>query len=59
MPAKLDRCVSDVKAEGKSEDSAWAICNSSVKEGQLATGMRLLTAKLSMNRMAQQLKKNH
>ncbi len=32
MPAKLDRCVSDVKGQGKSEDSAWAICNDSLKE---------------------------
>ncbi len=30
MPAKLDRCVKDVKNEGKSEDSAYAICNSSI-----------------------------
>lgn len=26
MPAKLDRCVDSVKADGKSEDSAYAIC---------------------------------
>lgn len=32
MPDKLDRCVSDVKGQGKSEDSAWAICKSSTKE---------------------------
>ena len=32
MPAKLDRCVDDVKAEGKSTDSAWAICKSSTGE---------------------------
>lgn len=32
MPEKLDRCVKDVKGQGKSEDSAWAICNDSVKE---------------------------
>jgi len=32
MPAKLDRCVNDVKAEGKSEDSAYAICNASIEE---------------------------
>ena len=31
MPEKLDRCVNDVKAEGKSEDSAYAICNSSIE----------------------------
>lgn len=32
MPEKLDRCVSDVKGQGKSSDSAWAICNSSIGE---------------------------
>ena len=32
MPEKLDRCVSDVKGQGKSEDSAWAICTDSIKE---------------------------
>ncbi len=32
MPAKLDRCVKDVKGEGKSEDSAYAICTDSLKE---------------------------
>lgn len=32
MPAKLDRCVKDVKGQGKSEDSAWAICNDQLKE---------------------------
>lgn len=30
MPKKLDRCVKRVKKEGKSEDSAWAICQSAV-----------------------------
>ena len=34
MPEKLDRCVADVKAEGKSEDSAYAICNASMKESE-------------------------
>ena len=32
MPEKLDRCVKDVKGEGKSEDSAWAICTDSIEE---------------------------
>ena len=32
MPIKLDRCVNDVKGEGNSEDSAYAICNDSIKE---------------------------
>ena len=26
MPEKLERCVSDLKGEGKSDDSAWGIC---------------------------------
>ncbi len=32
MPEKLERCVSDVKAQGKSKDSAWAICTDSIEE---------------------------
>ena len=32
MPKKLDRCVRKVKAEGKPEKSAWAICKSSTKK---------------------------
>lgn len=32
MPEKLERCVSDVKAQGKSKDSAWAICVDSTGE---------------------------
>lgn len=32
MPEKLERCVKDVKAEGKSDDSAWAICTASIEE---------------------------
>jgi len=27
MPAALDRCVKRLVKEGKSEKSAWAICN--------------------------------
>lgn len=26
MPEKLERCVADLKAQGKSDDSAWPIC---------------------------------
>lgn len=29
MPAKLDRCVADVKAKGKA-DNPWAVCNASI-----------------------------
>ena len=32
MPEKLEKCVSDVKAQGKSKDSAWAICVDSTGE---------------------------
>ncbi len=38
MPEKLDRCVSDVTSDGKSKDSAYAICNSTIKE-QVAKSM--------------------
>lgn len=41
MPEKLERCVSDVKGQGKSSDSAWAICTDSIKnEVAEAIGMR-------------------
>ena len=33
MPAKLDRCVADVKAEGD-VDNPWAVCNASIDEIQ-------------------------
>lgn len=32
MPEKLDRCVKQVMSEGKSEESAYAICNASFKD---------------------------
>lgn len=31
MPKKLDKCVSAVKKQGKSESSSYAICNASMK----------------------------
>lgn len=31
MPKKLDRCVRKVMKSGKSESSAFAICNDSVR----------------------------
>jgi len=32
VPEKLERCVSDVKAKGMSDDSAWGICVDSTGE---------------------------
>ena len=32
MPEKLERCVSDLKSQGKPDDSAWAICVDSTGE---------------------------
>jgi len=32
VPEKLEKCVADVKAQGKSEDSAWGICVDSTGE---------------------------
>ena len=32
MPEKLEKCVSDVKGQGKSNDSAWGICVDSTGE---------------------------
>lgn len=40
MPAKLDRCVADVKAKG-GVDNPWAVCNASLNEEVAeAIGMR-------------------
>jgi hypothetical protein len=33
MPAKLDRCVKKVQAQGRSKSSSFAICNASIKGG--------------------------
>ena len=32
MPKKLDKCVSAVMKQGKSESSAYAICNASLNK---------------------------
>jgi len=32
VPKKLEKCVADVQAQGKSEDSAWGICVDSTGE---------------------------
>ena len=32
-PAKHERCVLDVKADGKDKSSAYAICNASMNKG--------------------------
>lgn len=42
MPAKLDRCVKDVKAKGGA-DNPWAVCNASIDEVSDATGIILPT----------------
>ena len=38
MPAKLDRCVTKVKAQGKSTSSAFAICNKAISKGSAKKG---------------------
>jgi hypothetical protein len=37
MPKKLDRCVAQVKKQGKNESSAYAICTNALKKAQKAT----------------------
>ncbi len=32
MPAKLDKCVDDIKKQG-GVDNPWAVCNASLKKG--------------------------
>lgn len=32
MPAKLERCVKAVMAQGKNESAAFAICNASISQ---------------------------
>lgn len=41
MPAKLDRCVAKLKAEGKTESQAFAICQSAIKLSQAVKEGRL------------------
>ncbi len=48
MPEKLERCVSDVKGQGNSEDSAWAICKSST--GETKTRESKIQEKVNANR---------
>lgn len=36
MPEKVHRCVNHLKADGKSEESAWAICNDSIESEAVA-----------------------
>lgn len=38
MPKKLERCVADVMKQGKSESSAYAICQSSLNKMKAANG---------------------
>ena len=57
MPAKLDRCVKHVKAQGKDESSAWAICKKSLgltktaiaPQGMIANRLRQKAAILESN----------
>jgi len=35
MPAKLDRCVADVKAKG-GVDNPWAVCQASINENNIS-----------------------
>lgn len=32
MPAKLDKCVADVKKQGDGVDNPWAVCTASINE---------------------------
>lgn len=34
MPKKLERCVKKVKKQGKSKDSAYAICTAQMKKNK-------------------------
>lgn len=36
MPKKLERCVASVMKQGKSESSAFAICNASINAAKKA-----------------------
>ena len=47
MPAKLDRCVDDLKAKG-GVDNPWAVCNASI--GKETKG-QIIQEKVNSNRM--------
>ena len=38
VPEKLERCVKEVMAQGRPESSAWAICQSKIKDGMCPNG---------------------
>ena len=46
MPAKLDRCVDDIKAKGDVENP-WAVCNSSIGK---ETKKQIIQEKVNANR---------
>mgnify|MGYP003333428755 CR=1 FL=1 len=45
MPKKLERCVTSVMKQGKSESSAYAICQSSLNKMKAANGTTTKTKK--------------
>lgn len=46
MPAKLDRCVDDIKAKGD-VDNPWAVCNASISK---ETRGQIIQEKVNANR---------
>lgn len=38
VPERLERCVKEVMAQGRPESSAWAICQSKIKDGSCPNG---------------------
>jgi len=40
MPKKLDRCVSAVKKQGKSDSASYAICNASLGKSKSKTKLK-------------------
>jgi len=50
MPAKLDRCVNDVKAKNGSVDNPWAICNASINGKEIEEAMVRQIVETSLNK---------
>lgn len=55
-PAKHERCVQAVKKEGKSKESAYAICNASMKKSEESNMSNKIESEIS--EMAEQMEKS-
>src|SRR3972149_2830873 len=58
MPATLDRCVGKVMADGKSEESAYAICTAAIEGSARPDGIDDKTWQLALNSISDMTRSN-